>query len=77
MTSSDIFNKYMLNEALYAYTTEQNDILWNILLSSLKSDLPEREKASLYMIVNGSFEKLCKEKIAPNGVIDKLVTVLW
>ena len=77
MTSSDIFNKYMLNEALYAYTTEQNDILWNILLSSLKSDLPEREKASLYMIVNGSFEKLCKEKIAPDGVIDKLVTVLW
>lgn len=77
MTSCDIFNKYKLNEALYSYTTEQNDNLWEIILSSLDDGIPEQDKISLRIIVNGSFEKLCNEKIAPNGVIDRLVHILW
>lgn len=77
MTSRDIFNKYKLNEALYAYTTEQNDTLWEIILSSLGEDISERDKSALHIIADGSFEKLCNEKMAPDGVIDRLVKLLW
>lgn len=77
MTSCDIFNKYKLNETLYSYTTEQNDELWEIILSSLDDGISEQDKISLRIIVNGSFEKLCNEKIAPDGVIDRLVNILW
>lgn len=77
MTSCDIFNKYKLNEALYSYTAEQNHDLWEIILSSLDDGIPEQDKISLHIIVNGSFEKLCNEKIAPDGVIDRLVNILW
>lgn len=77
MTSRDIFNKYKLNEALCSYTAEQNDSLWGIILSSLEHNITEQDKISLRIIVNGSFEKLCNEKIAPDGVIDRLVNVLW
>lgn len=77
MTSCDIFNKYKLNEALYAYTTEQNGSLWEIIISSLDDGILEQDKISLRIIVDGSFEKLCNEKIAPNGVIDRLVNILW
>lgn len=77
MTSCDVFNKYKLNEALYSYTTEENDNLWKIILSSLDDGISEQDKISLHIIVDGSFEKLCNEKIAPDGVIDRLVNVLW
>lgn len=77
MTSCDIFNKYKLNEALRSYTAEQNDILLEIIFSSLDYGISEQDKISLRIIVNGSFEKLCNEKNAPDGVIDKLVNILW
>lgn len=77
MTSCDIFNKYKLNESIYAYTAEQNDAFLEILFSSLRGDLSEGEKDALRIIVNGSFEKLCKEKIAPEGVIERLVEIIW
>ena len=77
MTSCDIFNKYKLNEALCSYTAEQNDNLLEIIFSTLDEGLSEQDKASLRIIVNGSFEKLCNEKIAPDGVIDRLVNILW
>ena len=77
MTSYDIFNKYKLNEALRSYTAEQNDNLLEIIFSSLDDGISEQDKMSLRIIVNGSFEKLCNEKIAPDGVIDRLVNMLW
>lgn len=77
MTGCDIFNKYKLNEALYSYTTEQNNNLWKIILSSLDDGISEQDEMSLSIIVNGSFEKLCNEKIAPDGVIERLVNILW
>lgn len=77
MTSCDIFNKYKLNEALYSYTTEQNDSLWEIIFSSLDNNISEQDKICLRIIVNGSFEKICNENLAPNGVINKLVNILW
>lgn len=77
MTSCDIFNKYKLNETLYDYTAEQNDALWGMILLSLDDRLSERDKTALRIIVNGAFEKLCNEKTAPDGVINRLVDVLW
>lgn len=77
MTSCDIFNKYKLNEALYEYTAEQNDNLLEIIFSSFCGGISEQDKKSLRVIVNGSFEKICKEKIAPDGVIDSLANILW
>ncbi len=77
MTSRDVFNKYKLNAAIYSYTAEQNDDMLAIILDSLDHNISEQEKISLYMVVNGSFEKLCNERIAPDGVIEWLVNVLW
>lgn len=77
MTSRDIFNKYKLNEALFSYTLEQNNGLWGIILSSMSGDISDYGKASLQIIVDGSFEKLCNEKIAPDGVIERLMYLLW
>lgn len=77
MTSCDIFNKYKLNKTLCSYTTEQNDALLDVILSSLCDGISEQDKKSVRIIINGSFEKLCHEKIAPDGVIDRLVNMLW
>ena len=77
MTCCDIFNKYKLNENLCSYTAEQNDNLLEIIFSSLGDGISDQDKISLRIIVNGSFEKLCNEKIAPDGVIDRLVNILW
>ncbi|MGN0448327.1 MAG: TetR/AcrR family transcriptional regulator [Acutalibacteraceae bacterium] len=77
MTSYDIFNKYKLNEALCSYTSEQNDKLLEIIFLSLKDSISQQDKKSVSIIINGTFEKLCNEKIAPDGVIDRLVNILW
>lgn len=77
MTGCDIFNKYKLNEAVYKYTSEQNDSLLEIIFSSLDDGISEQDKASLRIIIDGSFEKLCHEKIAPDGVMKWLVNLLW
>lgn len=74
MTGSDIFNKYKLNEALRSYTAEQNDDLLEIIFSG---GITEQDKISLRIIVNGIFEKLCNERIMPDGIIDWLVKKIW
>lgn len=76
MTCSAVFNKYKLNEALYSYTAGQNDALWEIILSTL-GETSARDKAALRVIVDGTFEKLCDEKTAPEDVIERLAKVLW
>ena len=63
----------MLNEALYSYTAEQNDNLLELIFLSLDNTISEQDKLSFGIIINGSFEKLCNEKIAPDRVIDRLV----
>lgn len=67
--------KYFPNK--YSYTTEQKDNLLNIILESLDDSITEQNKKALRIIINGSFEKLCNEKAAPDGVIDWLVNMLW
>ncbi|MGN0452215.1 MAG: TetR/AcrR family transcriptional regulator [Ruminococcus sp.] len=77
MTSCSIFNKYKLNETLCSYTAEQNDNLLGIIFASLGESVSEQDKISLRIIINGSFEKLCNERLNPDGVIDWLVNTLW
>ncbi|MGN0796347.1 MAG: TetR/AcrR family transcriptional regulator [Christensenellales bacterium] len=77
MTCKDIFNKYKLNGALFSYTAEQNDILLEMILLSINVDFSEREKSNLQTVINGTFEKLCDEKTAPDGVVTWLENKLW
>lgn len=77
MTHSDIFNKYKLNQTIYAYTKEKADILWEIIASSFFGTLSETDKKAFRIIVDGSFEKLCSDCTALENVIERLVRLLW
>ncbi len=77
MTSRDIFNKYKLNEALYSYTAQQNESLWEVILASLDDKVLEQDKKALRIIVDGSLEKLCNDRLNPDAVIERLVQLLW
>ncbi|MDD6995464.1 MAG: TetR/AcrR family transcriptional regulator [Candidatus Borkfalkiaceae bacterium] len=77
MTSRDIFNKYKLNEAISSFTATENERLLNIVFSSLNCAISQQDKTVLRIVINGSFEKLCNEKIAPERVINWLVNQLW
>ena len=74
MTRSDIFNKYKLNAAIGAFTARQNDALWEPIAASLRADDDSR---TLRIIVDGAFEKLCREGLEPDGVIKMMVSILW
>ncbi|MGM9614591.1 MAG: TetR/AcrR family transcriptional regulator [Oscillospiraceae bacterium] len=77
MTHSGIFNKYKLNQAIHAYTAKKADSLWAILAASFSGGLAGPEEASLRIIVDGSFEKLCRLGSSPNDVIERLMDLLW
>ena len=74
MTRSDIFNKYKLNAAIGAFTARQNDALWELIAASLRADDDSR---TLRIIVDGAFEKLCREGLEPDGVIKRMANILW
>lgn len=74
MTRSDIFNKYKLNAAIGAFTARQNDALWELIAASLRADDDIR---TLRIIVDGAFEKLCREGLEPDGVIKRMADILW
>ena len=74
MTRSDIFNKYKLNAAIGAFTARQNDALWELIAASLRADDDIR---TLRIIVDGAFEKLCREGLEPDGVIKRMANILW
>lgn len=77
MTRNDIFNKYKLNQTIYAYTKEKSDCLWTIIAASFPGELSETDKNVLRIIVDGSFEKLCEDSTALKEVIERLVNILW
>lgn len=77
MTHRDIFNKYKLNQTIYAYTKEKSDSLWGIIASSFSGELSETDKQALRVIVDGSFEKLCGDCSVLEGVIERLADFLW
>lgn len=76
MIRSEIFNKYKLNETIYAYAAGQNDALWKIISASFHDGLSEKERNTLRVIIDGSFEKLCAARISPDAVIERLVNLL-
>lgn len=77
MTRNDIFNKYKLNQTIYAYTKEKSDCLWEIIAASFSGELSEMDKKVFRIIVDGSFEKLCEDCSELEGVIERLVKLLW
>lgn len=77
MTHNDIFNKYKLNQKIYAYTKQQADTLWEIIADSFYGEQSEKTKKVLRIIVDGSFEKLCKDCAMLEDVIERLVNILW
>lgn len=77
MTRNDIFNKYKLNQTIYAYTKEKSDCLWEIIAASFLGELSETDKKALRIIVDGSFEKLCEDCSALEDVTERLVKLLW
>lgn len=77
MTHSDIFNKYKLNQKIYAYTKEKADVLWEIISASFSGTLSEADKKAFRIIVDGSFEKLCIDCTALENVVERLVSLLW
>lgn len=77
MTCNDIFNKYKLNQTIYAYTKEKSDCLWKIIAASFSGELSETDKKEYRIIVDGSLEKLCKDCSLSEGVIERLVELLW
>lgn len=77
MTCNDIFNKYKLNQAIYAYTKEKSDGLWKMIAASFWGEVSETDKKVFRIIVDGSFEKLCEDGSVLEEVIERLVEVLW
>ncbi|MGN0642707.1 MAG: TetR/AcrR family transcriptional regulator [Huintestinicola sp.] len=76
MIRRDIFNKYKLNDVIRAYTSEQNDFLWERIAAAVSGRCLIEETAPLRIIVDGAFEKLCEEQCSPDGVIERLVRLI-
>lgn len=77
MTRNDIFNKYKLNQTIYAHTKKKGDSLWEVIAASFAGELSETDRQAFRIIVDGSFEKLCRDTAAPEEVIERLVKILW
>lgn len=77
MTRSDIFNKYKLNQSVYAYTKEKSDELWEVIAASFPGELSAADKKVFRIIVDGSFEKLCEDSSLLKDVIERMVHLLW
>ena len=77
MTRSNIFNKYKLNQTVYAYTAGKSESLWQIISMSFSDEKADSEKKTLRVIVDGSFEKLCNSGSSPDDVIERLMDLLW
>ena len=76
MIRKDIFNKYKLNASIYSYTTEQNDALWEIIAPLFESGDSKQDMEANRIIIDGTFEKLCNDRINPDAVIERLVHLL-
>ena len=77
MTRSSIFNKYKLNRAVYAYTTEKSDLFWELISDTFNGEKSDTDKDALRIIVDGSFEKLCNAGASSDAVIERLARLLW
>ena len=76
MVRSEIFNKYRLNESIHSYVSERNDALWQTVSEALFPDASAEEQNTMRFIVDGVFEKLCNESVAPDSVIERMKKLL-
>ena len=76
MVRSEIFNKYRLNESIHSYVSERNDALWQTVSEVLFPDASAEEQNTMRFIVDGVFEKLCNESVAPDSVIERMKKLL-
>ena len=76
MLRDEIFNKYKLNHTIYSYAAKQNDLLWILISSDFSGSKKEKDKPALRVIIDGTFEKICNDKINPDVVIERLVKLL-
>lgn len=76
MTREEIFNKYKLNQTICSYTAEKLDGLWALISASFAIKESGKNKETLRMIIDGSFEKLCNAALRPDDVIERLVNLL-
>ena len=72
MTQNDVFNKFKLNGSVLSYTSVQNDALWETIAASFAGDVSAEDANTLRVIVDGAFEKLCRERMDPDAVIERL-----
>lgn len=71
-----IFNKYKLNQTIYAYAKEKSDCLWETIAASFSGELSETDKKAFRIIADGSFEKLCEDCTALKDVMERPVKLL-
>ncbi len=79
MTRGEVFNKYKLNQTIYALTSERVDALWNVFCSALGREALGADRETLRVVIDGSFEKLCsigKETDLVDLVIERLADLL-
>ncbi len=76
MARGEIFNKYKLNQTIYAYAVGQNDALWETITASFDGGRSDEDRRTFRIIVDGAFEKLCQTRLAPDAVIERLVQLV-
>ena len=57
MICREIFNKYKLNDSVYAYAAERHEALWGEILPRLAPAASPADAAVFRAIVDGAFEK--------------------
>lgn len=75
MTRGEIFNKYKLNETIYAYVSERSNTLWETVSSAFSAASAE-ERKTLRIILDGTLEKLCTVQENSEAVIERLADLL-
>lgn len=75
MTRGEIFNKYKLNETIYAYVSERSNALWETVSSAFSAASAE-ERKTLRIILDGTLEKLCTVQENSEAVIERLADLL-
>ena len=75
MIRSEIFNKYNLNDIIHAYTSTQNNALWETISSAFIND-NDKNTETLRIIIDGTLEKLCDSEMNPENVIERLVQLI-
>lgn len=75
MTRGEIFNKYKLNETIYAYVSERSNAFWETVSSAFSAASAE-ERKTLRIILDGTLEKLCTVQENSEAVIERLADLL-